>query len=378
MKIIKANAELIKTAEHPYIMVERAGRTCYKSEDNITPESATRFVKMMVKNGHLAMLEHAYLHIYCNMQVICHLKDALSFAKNISPSIDRYLIITEPTSYNNDIDMSAYGLVSGSLRAFYELVTNPVYINKLTPYYEVIGYINNFLAKIYPEVFSENTANYVDLTDIKQENISSIDSNLLIFRTNDMPESEDDMILQVVTTNKLINTYETVAVTDANITTLKQLLSSDTMYEHIPHTLKFTCDRGVSHEFVRHRPASFAQESTRYCNYNKDKFGSEITVIKPVFFDEESADYQIWKNACESSELAYMNLLDNGATAQEARSVLPNSLKTELIITANEREWNHILDLRLRGTTGKPHPQMIEVMEIAAPILFKESDNRLS
>lgn len=378
MKIINANAELIETADHPYIMVERAGRTCYKSEDNITPESATRFVKMMVKNGHLAMLEHAYIHIYCNMQVICHLKRALSFAKNIYPSIDKYLIITEPKSDNDNIDMSAYGLISGSLRAFYELMTNPVYINMLTPDYEIIGYINNFLAKIYPEVFSENTANYIDLTDIKQMNISSIDSNLLIFRTSDMSESEDDMILQVVTTNKLINTYETVAATDANITTLKSLLSSETMYEHIPHTLKFTCDRGVSHEFVRHRPASFAQESTRYCNYNKDKFGSEITVIEPVFFAKTSNNYRIWKDACESAEKAYMNLLNDGATAQEARSVLPNSLKTELIITANEREWNHILDLRLHGTTGKPHPQMIEVMEIAAPILFKESGNRLS
>ena len=378
MKIINANAELIETADHPYIMVERAGRTCYKSEDNITPESATRFVKMMVKNGHLAMLEHAYIHIYCNMQVICHLKNALSFAKNIYPSIDRYLIITEPTSDNNGIDMSAYGLVSGSLRTFYELVTNNIYIDKLTPDYEIIGYINNFLAKIYPEVFSENTANYIDLTSIKQENISSIDSNLLIFRTNNMSEPEDDMILQVVTTNRLVNTYKTITAADANITTLKSLLSSATMYEHIPHTLKFTCDRGVSHEFVRHRPASFAQESTRYCNYNKDKFGSEITVIKPVFFDEKSTNYQIWKEACESSEQAYMHLLHNGATAQEARSVLPNSLKTELIITANEREWKHILDLRLRGTTGKPHPQMTEVMNIAAPILFKQSDNRLS
>lgn len=144
------------------------------------------------------------------------------------------------------------------------------------------------------------------------------------------------------------------------------------MIEHFSITVKFICDRGVSHEIVRHRIASFAQESTRYCNYIKDDFGSEITVIKPLFLDEGTDGYNIWKASCQAAEDAYFDLLNWGCTAQEARSVLPNSLKTEIVVTMNLREWRHFFNLRALGTTGKPHPQM---KEIALPLLnyFKEA-----
>jgi len=141
-------------------------------------------------------------------------------------------------------------------------------------------------------------------------------------------------------------------------------------------TVKFLTDRGVTHELVRHRVASFSQESTRYCNYGKDKFGSEITVVEPFFFDKLSDRYAMWKGSCLVAEARYLDLLAVGATAQEARSVLPNSLKTEIQVTANVREWRHILRLR---TSREAHPQIRQIMvplawELAKrwPILFAD------
>lgn len=143
--------------------------------------------------------------------------------------------------------------------------------------------------------------------------------------------------------------------------------------EHFQVTVKVICDRGVTHEIVRHRIGSYTQESTRYCNYSKDKFGSEITVIKPFFFDNSKAGYvdfkekidryYEWEEAMLDAEKHYMRLLDLGATPQEARTVLPNSLKTEIVITFNLREWRHFFHLR---AGKKAHPQM---REIAVPML---------
>ena len=140
----------------------------------------------------------------------------------------------------------------------------------------------------------------------------------------------------------------------------------EAMLEHASMTVKFVVDRGVSHELVRHRLFSFAQESTRYCNYSNEKFGSEITVIKPCFYQEYSEEYDLWKAAMENAEYKYFQLLNAGSTPQEARSVLPNSLKTEVVVTGNMREWRHFFRLRAAGETGAPHPQMSEV---AVPLL---------
>lgn len=142
----------------------------------------------------------------------------------------------------------------------------------------------------------------------------------------------------------------------------------EAVIEHASLTVRFTCDRGVSHEIVRHRLAAYCQESTRYCNYSKDQFSGEITVIKPLYLDENTDGYRMWKRSCENAETAYFDLLDYGLTPQEARAVLPNSLKTEIVMTANLREWRHFLKLR---TSQAAHPQ---IREIAIPLLeeFKQ------
>lgn len=165
--------------------------------------------------------------------------------------------------------------------------------------------------------------------------------------------------------------------------------------EHLNFTVDFVNDRGVSHEQVRHRLCAFSQESTRYCNYSKDKFGNEITVIPPFFFNpfEESKDvsfpisyktinfdlnpvklnsFDVWFLSCLWSEWGYTTLLKTfKRSPQEARSVLPNSLKTSIAVTANLREWRHIFNLRALGTAGTPHPQMRQVM---LPVLRKCAD----
>ena len=146
---------------------------------------------------------------------------------------------------------------------------------------------------------------------------------------------------------------------------IKRLISSghEAMLEHSSLSVKFVVDRGVSHEIVRHRLFSFAQESTRYCNYSKGKFGSELTFIEPCFWDEDSNFYLMWKLCCMEAEKDYIRFIEDGATPQEARAVLPNSVKTELIVTGNYREWRHFFKLR---TDKAAHPQM---REVAIPLL---------
>lgn len=140
---------------------------------------------------------------------------------------------------------------------------------------------------------------------------------------------------------------------------------------HIRQTVKFTVDRGVTHEFVRHRVMSFSQESTRYCNYSDGRFGKEITVIRPCYLDENSEGYDLWRRQCMSAEAVYFQLLDFGPMPQEARAVLPHSTKAELMMTGTLGAWKHFFDLRARQTTGKAHPQAAEV---AVPLyeLFKQ------
>jgi thymidylate synthase (FAD) len=131
------------------------------------------------------------------------------------------------------------------------------------------------------------------------------------------------------------------------------------VFEHISVSVLIVCDRGITHEIVRHRLCSFSQESTRYANYSKEKFGNEITVIRPFFWDENDEAYTEWFSSMIAAEKSYLRLLDMGAQPQEARSVLPNSLKTEIIVTANLREWKHIFKLRCNKAS---HPQIRQIM----------------
>ena len=173
---------------------------------------------------------------------------------------------------------------------------------------------------------------------------------------------------------------------DSEINFITKLIRSghESVLEHVTATVRFIVDRGVSHELVRHRLAAYSQESTRYCNYSKGKFDGEITVIRPCWYPRETfetptdmspAEHKrelrtkydelflrravFWKFACEESEHSYMQMLRDGASPQEARSVLPNSLKTEVVATMNMRQWRHVLAQR---TSKAAHPQMREVM----------------
>ena len=137
----------------------------------------------------------------------------------------------------------------------------------------------------------------------------------------------------------------------------------EAVLEHASITVKFIVDRGVSHEIVRHRIASYCQESTRYCNYSKDKFGKELTFILPEFLEYGSKGFKLWKEEMKQIEKTYFEMLEAGHTPQEARSVLPNSLKTELVMTANLREWRSFFKLR---TSKAAHPQ---IREVAIPLL---------
>lgn len=153
----------------------------------------------------------------------------------------------------------------------------------------------------------------------------------------------------------------------------------EAMLEHVSITVKFVTDRGISHEIVRHRLASFAQESTRYCNYSKDKFGKELTFIIPDFLTYGSEGFKIWKEQMKQAEKTYFAMLEAGHTPQEARSVLPNSLKTELVMTANIREWRNFFKLRAANSTGAAHPQMLEItrplldnLKVMIPVVFDD------
>ena len=154
---------------------------------------------------------------------------------------------------------------------------------------------------------------------------------------------------------------ETRISAESAVKFIKSIIQSGhlSVIEHESITLKFICDRGVTHELVRHRLAAYSQESTRYCNYSGEKFGNEITVIKPPFWSKNDTKYKIWLKTCETCEKNYLEMISQGARPQEARSVLPNSLKTEIIMSANLREWRHVLDLRCQKAA---HPQIRQLM----------------
>lgn len=162
---------------------------------------------------------------------------------------------------------------------------------------------------------------------------------------------------------------------------IKRIIASghESVLEHEKLTIKFICDRGVSHEIVRHRIASYSQESTRYCNYSQEKFGKELTLIRPCFWKDDEEKYRIWCDVMEKVECSYNELMSMGAKPEEARSILPNSLKTEIVVTMNLRELRHFLRLR---TSAKAHPQMREVANMllryvkeALPVFFEDIGN---
>ena len=272
MKLIKPSYEILiqsEGLEGIYKQIELAGRTCYKSEDKITEDSAKEFVDRMIKSGHGAMLEHGTVYLTIpNDNDLC------------------LLLKMNPYTKCNPVEGTCY--ITTNLRVLVE--------------HEAMWLIDKYLCE-------------------------------------------------------------------------------PTEYHEKRHTVKFTCDRGVSHEFVRHRVFSFAQESTRYCNYSKDKFGNELTFILPCWCNhQEDGDYgdifnHVRKNVGNKdgvfSEFAdglyqaehkYLRLLEQGWKAQEARAILPNSLKTELVMTGFVSDWKHFFELR---DAKSAHPQ---ALELASPL----------
>ena len=186
------------------------------------------------------------------------------------------------------------------------------------------------------------------------------------------------MLQKIEKIGRVCNKSEELITEDSAETFVRNILKRghESVIEHEKISVKMVCDRGVTHEIVRHRVASYSQESTRYCNYQKDKFGNELTFIKPVFWSEDSEEYAVWKHMMQQCEEQYMHLIRLGASPQEARSILPNSLKTEIVVTMNLREWRHFFRLR---TAGAAHPQMREIACMVLeefrrqiPVVFEE------
>lgn len=285
MKLIESSVQIIKEKD-PYKMIELAGRTCYKSEDKITENSAKEFVDRMIKLGHGAMLEHGTIYLACLV-------------------------------FDGDVDNN----------------------NNLTPNHRFYKYQSNKYSKV-------KVAQYA----WSGEDVACVTTNLRVLVENNWLDD------------------------------LKTYRCEPTRYHEKRITAKFICDRGVSHEFVRHRVFSFAQESTRYCNYSKDKFGNELTFIKPSWIEEsidslnqefrdtDRDDTSIFIRALRSAEEEYFTLLNNGWKPQQARQVLPNATKTELVMTGFESDWEGFFKLRCSGAA---HPDAKKLADELRKLMVK-------
>lgn len=316
MKVINAGYECINDKEfsNPLQKIERIARICYKSEDRITEDSYKKMTKTLMDRQHLAMFEHASLVFEVDEATFEAIETAVNAITTMTNVHEHAEIVNFCRIHRTRTWLNEYEerfVISANIRAYYEFFVQAA---KFKVY-------NDVLVNVYQEV------------------------NNLIDNLFDIPE------------------YDVPAAPWAvkHITDMTELTWSERLI-HETFTVIFTCDRGVTHELVRMRDSSFAQESTRYCNYQLGKFGSEITVIKPLFFEEGTYAYAQWYSAMSNAELAYNNLISASATAQEARTVLPQSVKADIALTTNLYEWRHIFNLRACDATGPAHPQMKEIM----------------
>lgn len=284
MKLIEPSVFLIYE-EDKYKKIELAGRTCYKSEDKITDESAGKFVSMLVKNKHLAMVEHA-TYVYSFVGYIEDVDELYNHYINY-PYLNISVVHLQSDTYRL--------MLSGNLRAFLE--------------------------------------------------------NNLFYFVGDKLQTKLEPYLRYV---KSLSTIDNI--------------KDEEIAKHLYTTIRFICDRGVSHELVRHRKFSFAQESTRYVNYKKK---GEMLFIKPCSFDSWNIEsQQCFLTHCREAEQDYKYMLNQGRTSQEARAILPNALKTEVVVTGNHEEWLHFFHLRCASDA---HPDMIVVAKLAK-YLYNEAN----
>lgn len=325
MKIINAGYKVI---EEPSITkkIEKIARVCYKSEDKIADGTDIKMIQSLLKRQHTAMLEHASIILEVGEQEYMLIETIRSMMENMiedggESNKKCYLRYTNEC-INGDVDNLHY-VVSGNIRAWYEFM---VFANS------VCGLPENLY-----EIINDQIGQVLCI------NLEKFDT--MVFDTYE----EEEFYAKVIT----------------DITTL----SYGERMIHETFSVLFTVDRGVTHELVRMRDCSFAQESTRYCNYNLGKFSNEITVIEPCFFEKGTFAYDVWQAGCEFAEEQYMILTEEAkATPQQARDILPTSVKADIIMTTYLSEWKHIFNLRACDSTGPAHPQMKEVM---IP-LFKE------
>lgn len=329
MKIIKPNFQIIEESSVTK-KIEKVARVCYKSEDKIAEGTDIKMVNALVSRQHTAMLEHAsialeiersdynyLLQIKETMETCCLLKSNPLLPEHC------YMRFTYTTILDKDAVYDKRYIISGNVRAWY-----------------------NFLAfaRMYGYGIQETT------------HIMLMEAAPTIFE-----EFKDN----VGVTAGCEHFFDGTVSAARWITDFSDLSAEERMV-HEDVSILFTVDRGVTHELVRHRDCSFAQESTRYCNYNLGKFGQEITVIEPCFWNTDSESDILmrnhWEFACKDAESMYFQLIKDGATPQQARDVLPTSVKAEIVMTANLREWAHIFALRACDSTGPAHPQMKEIM----------------
>lgn len=317
MKIIKAGTQIFDIPEPTDRLgvlkyLERIGRVCYKSEDRITDESCVNFIKNIRNRKHWAILEHYIFTFSVSKEIYNDITDRewLTFNNQDYIQASRFINKTYwPDAPNEELKY----LISGSATAFNYLWQCKCFDKEPQA---GIPTICRFIKNIIPEIM-------MDYND----DIKSLSLGIRLLSRSEVTSLPDNL--------RKIHDFASVM---------------------------FTVDRGVSHELVRHRPASWAMESTRYCNYNSGKFGNEITVVLPCFFDADTVStsplYDIWKRSCEQDERSYFELINQGAIAQEARLVLPQSLKTDVVMTAILGEWEHFFNMRVPSTA---HPQMREV-----------------
>lgn len=325
MHLINSSAEVIKEY-NPYKLVERIGRTCYKSEDKITDDSCQKFFTNLVKHQHFAMLEHARLYF----EIECPVFKCIQWRQKISDIFKNIpqVFITSTVGNNYDLDDGPVGYDCIGLSISMSHLYNPKW--KSSRYHAANLFMQILRSKVEPDYLPEGG----------------------IYGT----EKELYLIFDYIIT-PYITYYE-------NPDESKCPAFSNALDEFI--TIKFTCDRGVSHELARHRCA-VAQESTRYCNYTKDKFGSgDIEFIYPHDYDTWDDTVKLnFTNLLSACESTYNYMISKNMSPQQTRAVLPNALKTEIILTMNNDQWDHFFDVRYRGVTGAPHPDMREVAEKA-------------
>lgn len=337
MKIIsQAATYLDQTGLTQSQIIEWAARTCYKSEDKITPDSAAKIVRRLVKSGHHAAIEfgHVYMKITDN--------DFMVFFHSTKPHF---------------IHMVG-NYVVGNFRAFYDWYTRWLEGKFLVPDMHFDAFMDLIwcLSLKYPEVYDDL---YQKLHEKYEPDYDDSDA--------DNPD-EVTSPFQFLTREDFIKDFK-----------FNPLWPEASLTHLIPHVVMFTTNRGITHELVRHRDGeSYMMESTRYCKYDIEKFGGELTIIEPMQEIRDNPEaYAKWLADTTADEESYMWFVKHGISAQAARGRLPHDIKADIWNCCFEEQWQHKMNLRYHEITGPAHPQFKELMELVRPDLIKFSEGRI-